>query len=163
MIKNNKILTKITLKKLLIFSLIAPIIYLLIGALFTHIVINISDSHRGTIFWKSDKSPVKNNFVYFDFKHKLLPQNIDILSKKLVCIESDNLVINDNFIICNEKKYPIKRNQKTGSGKSIKQFYYEGTVPKNQAVVWGSNLESFDSRYWGFIEYRQLKTMLLLL
>jgi hypothetical protein len=25
-------------------------------------------------------------------------------------------VINDNFIICNEKKYPIKRNQKTGSG-----------------------------------------------
>jgi hypothetical protein len=36
--------------------------------------------------------------------------------------------------------------QKTGSGKSIKQFYYEGTVPKNQAVVWGSNLESFDSR-----------------
>jgi type IV secretory pathway protease TraF len=38
-----------------------------------------------------------------------------------------------------------------------------GTVPKNQAVVWGSNLESFDSRYWGFIEYRQLKTMLLLL
>jgi type IV secretory pathway protease TraF len=43
----------------------------------------------------------------------------------------------------------------TGSGKSIKQFYYEGTVPKNQAVVWGSNLESFDSRYWGFIEYRQ--------
>ncbi len=93
MINNNKILTKITLKKLLIFSLIALIIYLLIGALFTHIVINISDSHRGTIFWKSDKSPVKNNFVYFDFKHKLLPQNIDILSKKLVCIESDNLVI----------------------------------------------------------------------
>ncbi|WP_420481090.1 S26 family signal peptidase [Bathymodiolus thermophilus thioautotrophic gill symbiont] len=45
----------------------------------------------------------------------------------------------------------------------MKQFYYEGTVPKNQAVVWGSNLESFDSRYWGFIEYRQLKTMLLLL
>jgi hypothetical protein len=38
-----------------------------------------------------------------------------------------------------------------GSGKSIKQFYYEGTVPKNQAVVWGSNLESFDSR-WSFLQ-----------
>jgi hypothetical protein len=32
-------------------------------------------------------------------------------------------------------------------------------VPKNQAVVWGSNLESFDSRYWGFIGYDRLRAM----
>ncbi|AYQ57037.1 hypothetical protein MS2017_1347 [Bathymodiolus thermophilus thioautotrophic gill symbiont] len=162
MIKNTKKSTKITPKKLLIFSLIALVIYLIIGAFFTHIVVNISDSHAGTLFWKSDKNPGKNEFVYFNFKHPLLPKNIKILSKKLVCIGGDKLQINDKFIICNEQKYPIKRNQKTGSGKLIKQFYYDGIVPKNKAVVWGSNLESFDSRYWGFIDYQKLKTILIL-
>ena len=162
MTKNNKKSIKITPKKLLIFSLIALIIYLLIGTLFTQVVVNISDSHTGTFFWKSDKSPVKNDFVYFDFRHPLLPKNFKTLSKKLVCIEGDNLVINDNFIVCNEQKYSIRRNQKTGSGKSIKQFYYDGIVPKNKGIVWGSNVESFDSRYWGFIEYHRLKTMLIL-
>ncbi|VVH60688.1 hypothetical protein BAZOLSSOX_3036, partial [uncultured Gammaproteobacteria bacterium] len=37
------------------------------------------------------------------------------------------------------------------------------TVPKNQAVVWGSNLESFDSRYWGFIGYDRLRAMDIIL
>lgn len=162
MTKKTKNKAKIKPKRLLIFSLIAFIIYIIIGEVFTHIVVNISDSHSGTVFWKSDKNPAKNDFVYFDFKHPLLPKNFKTLSKKLVCIEGNNLVINDSFIICNDQKYLIKRNQKTGSGKSIKQFYHEGVVPKNQAIVWGSNVESFDSRYWGFVEYRQLKTMLML-
>ncbi len=156
MTKNNE---KITPEKLLIFTLISFIIYNLIGLLLTHIVINISNSHTGTIFWKSDKNSIKNDFVYFDFQHKLLPKNMKILSKKLVCIEGDKLKINDKFIACNEKKYPIKRNQKTGSGKKIKQFYYNGIVPKGKAIVWGSNFESFDSRYWGFIDYKKLKKM----
>ncbi|SMN17207.1 hypothetical protein CRYPD_56 [uncultured Candidatus Thioglobus sp.] len=163
MTNNNKTKVKVTPKKLLIFSFIALIIYLLIRMLFTYIVVNISDSHAGTIFLKSNKKPIKNDFVYFDFKHKLLPKNIDTLSKKLVCVEGDNLVINDNFIACNERKYLIKRNKKTGSGKPIKQFYYDGIVPKNKAVVWGKNIKSFDSRYLGFMKYDQLKTMLLLL
>ncbi len=162
MIKNNKKITKITSIKLLIFTLISFIIYNLIGLLFTHIVVNISNSHIGTIFWKIDKNPVKNDFVYFDFQHQLLPSSIDTLSKKLVCIEGDNLVINDNFIICNEQKYPIKRNKKTGSGKTIKQFYYDDIVPQNKAILWGSNIESFDSRYWGFIDYNKLNKMKLI-
>lgn len=160
--ETSKKSTKITVKKLLIFSFIFLIIYLLIRTLFTHIVVNISDSHEGTIFWKSDEKPIKDDFVYFNFKHELLPKNIDTLSKKMVCIGGDNLVINDNFIACNETKYLIKRNQKTGSGKPIKQFYYDGIVPQEKAIVWGKNIESFDSRYWGFTAYRKLKKIVLI-
>ncbi|MBW5291209.1 MAG: hypothetical protein Rsou_0368 [Candidatus Ruthia sp. Asou_11_S2] len=163
MTKNNKKLNKVTLKKLTFFSLIALVIYLIINAILTNVVVNISNSHTGTIFWKIDTKPVKNDFVYFDFKHELLPKNFKILSKKLVCIEGDKLQINDHFIICNEQKYPIKRNQKTASEKPIQKFYYQGIIPKNKAVVWGSNSESFDSRYWGFIDYNQLNVMIIII
>ncbi len=158
----TKKILKINSKKLPIIGLIALIIYLLIRTLFTHIVINISDSHMGTVFWKSDKSPEKNDFVYFNFQHELLPKNLKVLSKKIVCIGGESLKIDDQFIICQDKKYPIKRNKKTGSGKTIKQFYYDDIVPQNKAILWGSNIESFDSRYWGFIDYNKLNKMKLI-
>ncbi len=154
---------KIQPKKLLYIVPIAALIYFAINATFEQLVINISDSHPGTIFWKSNKNPAKNDFVYFYFRHELLPKNFKILSKKLVCVEGDKLQINDQFITCNEKKYLIRRNQKTGSGKLINQFYYDGLVPKGKAIVWGKNLESFDSRYWGFIAYKKLRIMELIL
>ncbi|NYT27847.1 MAG: S26 family signal peptidase [Candidatus Thiodubiliella endoseptemdiera] len=56
----------------------------------------------------------------------------------------------------------MKRNKKTGSGKTIKQFYYDDIVPQNKAILWGSNIESFDSRYWGFIDYNKLNKMKLI-
>ena len=159
MTKNNKKLNKVTPKKLAFFSLIALVIYLVINAILTNVVINISNSHSGTVFWKSDIKPAKNDFVYFDFEHELLPKNLKVLSKKLVCLEGDDLIINDSFIACNDKKYAIKRNKKTGSGKPITQFYYHNIMPKGKAIVWGSNPESFDSRYWGFIDYNELHIM----
>ncbi len=116
----------------------------------------------GTVFWKSDKSPEKNDFVYFNFQHELLPKNLKVLSKKIVCIGGESLKIDDQFITCQDKKYPIKRNKKTGSGKTIKQFYYDDIVPQNKAILWGSNIESFDSRYWGFIDYNKLNKMKLI-
>ncbi|WP_369179077.1 hypothetical protein [Candidatus Thiodubiliella endoseptemdiera] len=70
------------------------------------------DSHMGTVFWKSDKSPEKNDFVYFNFQHELLPKNLKVLSKKIVCIGGESLKIDDQFITCQDKKYPIKRNKK---------------------------------------------------
>lgn len=169
-------------KRLLFFVPIVVLIFMTIDWVFNQLVINTSHSHQGSVFWKTDKDPVKGDFVYFEFQHKLLSQSTEsreakalskkvktlsksnetkLLSKKLVCTEGDNLVVDDNFIICNNKKYPIKHNQETGSGKSIKQFYYEGIVPKDQAIVWGSNLESFDSRYWGFVGYGALRKMVL--
>lgn len=159
--KDSKFI-KIKPKKLVFFSILILIYFLVIKLVFEQISVNISNSHEGIIFWKTDEKPVKNNFVYFDFQHELLPKGLKVLSKKLVCIGGDKLLINDNFIICNKQKYTIKRNKKTSSGKTIKQFYYDGIVPKNKAVIWGSNLESFDSRYWGFIDYNKLNKITLI-
>ena len=136
-------------------------VWFLISAVFERIVINTSSSHEGTFFWKTEKPPSYNNYVYFDFEHKLLPKKIKILSKQLVCIAGNNLTIDDDFIVCDDKAYPIKRMESTGSGKLLPQFYYNGFVPDGQAIVYGTHPESFDSRYWGFIEYNQLGVMKL--
>ncbi len=151
---------KMNRKRVLISIVFTALIFTIINAFYQKIVINISDSHPGTIFWKTDKNPVKDDYVYFDFQHSLLLNSTkQILSKQLICTVGDQLKVGEKFISCNNKKYLIKRNKKTDSGKNIEQFYYQGVVPKNQAIVWGSNLESFDSRYWGFVDYNQLYVM----
>jgi type IV secretory pathway protease TraF len=155
-------MNKNTLQKISLFVIIAIMLFVLVNLLFKNIVINISNSHKGTFFYKTSQPPEKEEYVYFGFTHELLPKNIKTLSKQLVCIENDNLIVNNEFIICNSKKYKIKRNSKTPSGKNIPQFYYDGAVPKNKAIVWGENLESFDSRYWGFIDYNKLHKINLL-
>ena len=155
-------MSKIWPKKLLILALFVLSISAIIEIVLGRIVVNISNSHPGTVFWKGDAKPVKNDFAYFNFKHEFFPKGFKVLSKKLICLEGDQLLINDQFIICNKQKYPIKRNMKTGSGKLIEQFYYEGIVPNKKAIVWGSNPESFDSRYWGFIDYNKLRTINLI-
>jgi conjugal transfer pilin signal peptidase TrbI len=148
--------SKNKLKNLIIFAIIGVIFYVAVNSIFSKINVNISDSHPGTIFWKSDEKPKIGDYVYFNFEHKLLPKNIKTLSKKLICVAGNNLIINDKFIICDDKKYLIKRKNKTGGGKEIEQFYYNGIVPTGKAIVWGENLESFDSRYWGFVKHEQL-------
>ena len=132
-------LNKTKPRKLLIASAFALLILLLIDRLFNQIVVNISDSHLGTVFWKIDKNPSYGDYVYFDLEHELFPEKTKSLSKQLVCVAGDSLTITNDEIICNDKTYSIKRMEITsGNGKQIPQFYYDGIVPNGQAIVYGT-------------------------
>lgn len=149
-------------KKLSLCVLITALIYLLVAALFERVVVNVSDSHTGYVFWKTHKKPSHEDYVYFEFEHELLPKKIKTLSKQLVCIAGDTLRITEDLITCNDKTYSIERMESTSSNQALPQFYYHGIVPDNQSIVYGVHQESFDSRYWGFVEYGRLKTMWLI-
>ena len=150
---------KISSKKLVIFTLISLVFFLIIKLLFSQLVINISDSHEGTLFLKSEDFAKVDDYIYLNFSHPILPKSVKVLSKKLVCVGGQNLKIDDNFITCDQRKYKIHRNEKTKNGTRIDQFFFTGLVPNDKAVIWGNNPSSFDSRYFGFVSSIKLKKM----
>ncbi|ARE80660.1 S26 family signal peptidase [Campylobacter helveticus] len=42
-------------------------------------------------------------------------------------------------------------------GKSVENFIFNGTIPYNQFFVMGTHERSFDSRYWGFVNKKDIK------
>jgi type IV secretory pathway protease TraF len=74
------------------------------------------------------------------------------------------LVINEKVIKCHNKfggrSYKIKRILQTDSGKKLPQFYFEGIVPEGKSIVYDSDSKSFDSRYYGFIDYNVINFLI---
>lgn len=42
-------------------------------------------------------------------------------------------------------------------GKKVENFIFNGTIPYNQFFVMGTHERSFDSRYWGFVNKKDIK------
>lgn len=42
-------------------------------------------------------------------------------------------------------------------GKRVENFIFNGTIPYNQFFVMGTHERSFDSRYWGFVNKKDIK------
>jgi len=47
--------------------------------------------------------------------------------------------------------------------KPMKSFVYDGVIPVGKAFVYGGNKDSFDSRYWGFIDLSTAQRLLPLI
>lgn len=43
------------------------------------------------------------------------------------------------------------------NGKSVENFIFNGIIPYNQFFVMGTHERSFDSRYWGFVNKKDIK------
>lgn len=48
--------------------------------------------------------------------------------------------------------------QKTDKdGNKVEQFIFNGVIPKDNFFVMGTHPRSFDSRYWGFVDRKDIK------
>ncbi|MAC85078.1 MAG: signal peptidase I [Arcobacter sp.] len=75
--------------------------------------------------------------------------------KYVICMEGDDLVVDSSQIKCN-KKYYGSALKIDGKGNLLKQFKYKGKVPKNKYFVWTPYVKSYDSRYWGFVDKKDI-------
>ena len=127
-----------------------------------HLSWNESDSVRPRLFFL-EYAPariVKGDYVIFT------PKNIDpyingkTLVKKVTCDEGDTLTEKgregkDYF--CDGNVYLGKAKDKSLRGTGLRNFVYNGVVPKGYCFVSGSNINSYDSRYWGFLRKKDVK------
>ena len=124
------------------------------------IVVAISPSLAHRIFVITGFTPDrigKEDYVIFTVRsHYIKDGRPSRLLKKASCVAGQRLETRVRQYYCNgeylgtAKQYSLK-------GEPVDAFVYSGTVPEGKLFVTGSNADSFDSRYLGFIERRNVE------
>jgi signal peptidase I/conjugal transfer pilin signal peptidase TrbI len=115
--------------------------------------VNLSPSVRPRLFFlvRHPAAIKKDDYVIFK------PKNIDpyingkTLVKKVTCDEGNTLTEKGKEFFCNGTIYLGKAKDFSLKGEKLQNFVYNGVIPKGFCFVEGSNINSYDSRYWGFL------------
>jgi signal peptidase I/conjugal transfer pilin signal peptidase TrbI len=143
------------------------IVVLLLTAYFldTHLTFSSTKSNSYRLFFITKNVNVKNlksgDYVLFDFsKDKHVREvsgksNTTVLIKRVGCTSGENLVVvnrkyfcNGNYL-CTAKRYSLKK-------RPLSNFIYNGTIPEGKVFVFGDKKDSYDSRYFGFIDEKEI-------
>ena len=99
----------------------------------------------------------KDNYVVFTVRsHYIKDGRPSRLLKKVSCVAGEKLETRTRQYYCDgeylgtAKWYSLK-------GEPVDSFVYSGTVPEGKLFVTGRHADSFDSRYLGFIERRNVE------
>ncbi len=95
----------------------------------------------------------KGNYVLFDLNdERIKGAKTKSVIKQVGCDEGDMLTSKNKEYYCNEYEYLGKAKDISLQGKELDHFDYNGTVPEGYVYVVSRHKDSFDSRYFGFIE-----------
>lgn len=143
--------------KLFYFSLI---IILLVPFLYEHLPIRIDITQQSSLdnkVWITYKDIEKDtDYVLFIPPLTKYTQNRNIkYLKKIGCREGQNLSVKDLKYFCDDELLGIAQD-KDMNGKEMSKFIFNGVIPKDKYFVVGTHKYSFDSRYFGFIDKREI-------
>ena len=117
------------------------------------IAVNFSPSVRPRLFFLVRRPAAVKKGDYVIFR----PENIDpyingkTLVKKVTCDEGDTLTEKGKNYFCDGTVYLGRAKDFSLKGERLQNFVYNGVIPKGFCFVEGSNINSYDSRYWGFL------------
>lgn len=81
------------------------------------------------------------------------------VSKKVGCIEGDRLEVkNGNAFYCNNVLIGYAK-KTTKDGQPLTMFNFNGVVPKGKIFAYGTNKDSYDSRYYGFVDVSKVQRL----
>lgn len=120
-------------------------------ALFERVVYVGSVSIEHTVCWLTDETPKKGDFANFSLSHALIKNSPVLITKQIACGPQDVLTKEGTTFYCNDNEIGSAK-VATPSGIPYPAFEFNGVVPPGKAFVYGSHPDSFDSRYWGFID-----------
>jgi len=100
----------------------------------------------------------KNNVIAFYFKKKndrYYNYNHNFI-KKIVCQEGD-ILTEDKYHQFKCNNHILGTAMSTDSkGRKVQAFQFNGKIPTNKYFVMGSAYNSYDSRYWGFVDKKDI-------
>ncbi len=99
----------------------------------------------------------KNDYVVFTVRSHYIKDGRPVrLLKKVSCVTGEKLEMRSREYYCNGE-YLGTAKQYSMRGEPVDAFAYSGTVPEGKLFVAGRSVDSFDSRYLGFIERRNVE------
>lgn len=123
------------------------------------LAISSTPSLPDTVFLidKKNKHINKNDYVsfYYPGEDFAVYKTGDEFVKIAKCIPGDQLhVVNKNYF-CNDQLIATGL-LKDSRGQDMSSFEFNGTVPQGKYFVIGTHKKSFDSRYWGFVDQKEI-------
>lgn len=139
----------------------------------TNLIISISASldHRFFIKKDADLSQIKKgDYIQFHLTHDQKEylnrvaaekKDGDITAIKIVKVMPGEALENkDNCFFSESQPCLGCAKYKSRTGQIMKAFNYKGLVPDGSFFVMGTNIDSFDSRYFGFVEVKNVISIL---
>lgn len=120
------------------------------------LVVSPTPSDHKHVFLRLDPKTVEvGDYVVFPAKTHLVDQCRQgcLLLKKVVCGPRQRLEVKGRDFFC-DGKYLGRAKEKSKKGLPVEPFSWEGEIPEGKFFVMGEHEDSYDSRYFGFIDSR---------
>ena len=99
-----------------------------------------------------DKTPVKDEYLGFIFKAAQNDKYGMRFVKRVACVSGEQLTHSGRDFYCNgEFLARAKAWDKKGNPATL--FDFNGIIPREKYFALGEHGDSYDSRYWGFVDY----------
>ncbi len=148
-------------KKYIITAFVALIIFisckLILDASNIKLVIPESESVNGNLFLLQDKT-IKNDYVIFEY-NKMDYKDYHhgkLFIKRMGCDSGQHLLVTKDKVLC-DGKFIATILQKNAEGNALPHYEYNGTIPNDNFFALGEHPRSFDSRYFGLVDKKQIK------
>lgn len=127
------------------------------------IVFSTTDSAGYRFFYYKDSFEQddlnKDTYVLFDMYTKLRPDCWPcMVVKRIACTQGDKLKIIGRDFYCNNKHIGAAKPY-AKDGTRLEMFEFNGKIPQGQIFAAGSSVDSYDSRYIGFVERKDVKAI----
>jgi conjugal transfer pilin signal peptidase TrbI len=126
----------------LLFFLVAPRIVVAVTPSVNYRIFFIETFDKRTI--------VKHDYILFNKPGYDRP-----FVKQVLCMAGDYLYNIDNDYFCNGSFIGSSKDFSL-TGKTLSRFSYRGVIPREKLFVSGSHKDSYDSRYFGFIDISEV-------
>lgn len=121
------------------------------------ISVTLTPSLNHRVYWltRNPDKVVRGDYVLFRHKelsvHMGMKKSEDVM-KILGCNEGDLLSVDsEKKFYCNGE-YLVRAKDFSLKGVPLQHFAFNGTVPKGVMFVMGEHKDSYDSRYFGFVD-----------
>jgi conjugative transfer signal peptidase TraF len=125
-----------------------------------HVAVAVTPSLRYTVFYLTRATGHeihKGDYVLFQLDHPMTKElKFNKAVKEVVCEGGDMLAVRGGDFFCNGVLLGRAKDRSL-KGEKADQFRYSGIVPAQSLFVMGHSIDSFDSRYFGFIGIKDVE------
>jgi conjugal transfer pilin signal peptidase TrbI len=119
--------------------------------------VTLTPSLKHRVYWliRNPDKVVRGDYVLFRYKElsaRMGMKKSEDVMKILGCNEGDLLTVDaEKRFYCNGE-YLVRAKDLSLKGERLQHFDFNGTLPKGVMFVMGQHKDSYDSRYFGFVD-----------